>query len=107
MRSSTRTRAAMTETRRRRRLPGPLPVVLATVATFLIVFALLAVQLRAGHDPALGSAGQVVALTRGGNHVVTRTSGASAPAVQQHSGKVHPVTTRTSGGRRRAGDDDE
>jgi hypothetical protein len=30
-------------------------VIAAAVVTFLVVFALLAVQLRAGHDPALGN----------------------------------------------------
>ena len=95
----------MTETRRRRRLPGPLPVVMATIATFLIVFALLAVQLQSGHDPALGSGGQVLALSRGGHHVVTRTSGAQPVAAGQHqTGKGHSITTRTSGGGEREDD---
>ena len=88
----------MTDTRRRRR-PGPLPVILSTVATFLVVLALMAVQLQAGHDPALGSGAQVAQLGSG-HQVTTRTSGggqtpAAAPGKHATS---HPVTTRTSGG---------
>ena len=44
----------MTETRRRR--PGPAPVLLASLACFLVLFAALAIQLRNGRDPALGAA---------------------------------------------------
>ena len=90
----------MTETRpRRRRLPGPFPVVLATIATFLVVLALLAVQLQAGRDPALGSGATVAQLSGGGHRVVTRTSGGGqVTGTPAHNGKTHPVTTRTSGG---------
>jgi hypothetical protein len=59
---------------RRRRRPGPLPVVFSSLATFLAVLSLMAAQLHAGHDPALGSGAQVA------------------------KAKTHPVTTRTSGG---------
>jgi hypothetical protein len=83
----------MTEKRRRR--PGPLPVVFSSVATFLAVLSLMAAQLHAGHDPALGSGAQVS--TQGGHRVVTRTSGASPAPAAKH-GNTHPVTTRTSGG---------
>ena len=44
----------MTETRRRRL--GPAPVLLASLACFLVLFAALAIQLRNGRDPALGAA---------------------------------------------------
>ena len=94
----------MTDARRRRR-PGPLPVILSTIATFLVVLTLMAVQLQSGHDPALGSGAQVAQLGSG-HSVVTRTSGGGqTPATT--SGKhttSHPVTTRTSGGGER---DDE
>jgi hypothetical protein len=89
----------MTEARRRRR-PGPLPVILGTIATFLVVLTLMAVQLQSGHDPALGSGAQVAQLGKG-RAVVTRTSGAVAV---KHPTAGHPVTTRTSGG---GGGDDE
>lgn len=39
----------------RPRRPGPLPVVAASLATFLALLAFLALQLRAGRDPALGA----------------------------------------------------
>jgi hypothetical protein len=41
--------------RPRAKRPGAFPVVAATVATFLVVIALLAVQLRNGEDPAIGA----------------------------------------------------
>ena len=92
----------MTERPRRKRRPGPLPVILATVATFLVLVVLLAAQLRSGHDPALGS-GARVALVSGkhGASVVTRTSGgggAQAVPGGKAASTHHPVTTRTSGG---------
>ena len=46
----------MTEPRpRKQRKPRAVPVVLTAVAAFLVVFTLLAVQMRTGHDPALGA----------------------------------------------------
>jgi hypothetical protein len=86
----------MTEQRRKRRGPGPLPVILGSIATFLVVLVMLAVQVRAGHDPALGSGAQVATLGSG-HKVVTRTSG-SAASPAAHGKTTHPVTTRTSGG---------
>lgn len=71
-------------------------VALASLATFLVVVALLAAQLSVGHDPALGSGARVVTLANGGHRVVTRTSGSSATAAPRAS--THHVTTRTSGG---------
>lgn len=38
-----------------RRRPGPLPVVCGSIGVFLVVLTLLAAQLRAGRDPALGA----------------------------------------------------
>lgn len=93
----------MTEPRTRKRRPGPLPVVTTAVATFLAVFVLLAAQLRAGHDPALGAG---VAVNGGkqssSGAIVTRTSGggASQPAGSA-GGSSHtqaPIMTHTSGG---------
>jgi hypothetical protein len=43
----------MTDGRRPR--PRPWPVISAALATFVIAFVLLAAQLRAGRDPALGA----------------------------------------------------
>jgi hypothetical protein len=43
-------------TARRPRRPRPIAVVAASLAVFLAVFALLASQMRAGRDPALGAA---------------------------------------------------
>ena len=87
--------------RARRRRPGPLPVAFSSLATFLAVLSLMAAQLHAGHDPALGSGAQVKQTTDG-HRLVTRTSGASA--APSHPSKAQPVTTRTSGGGER--DDD-
>jgi hypothetical protein len=48
------TEAASPPSRPRKR-PGPLPVAAATLATFLVLVTLLAMQLRSGRDPALGA----------------------------------------------------
>ena len=51
----TESAAPRAERRARPRRPGPFPVVAASLALFLATFALLAFQLRAGRDPALGA----------------------------------------------------
>jgi hypothetical protein len=101
---------------RRRRAPSLKVTVLAAAAGFLVVFELLASQLRSGNDPAVGS-GQVTAQVRPASTVagtrghtgtlVTRTSGGTlastqaAPAtasVARPSRASHAITTRSSGG---------
>jgi hypothetical protein len=107
---------------RRRRAPSFKVTVVAALAGFLVVFELLAYQLRSGHDPAVG-VGQVTAQVRGAppagqtrpvsassGSVVTRASGASAsvPQATQPTGSTvrasqpssHSITTRSSGGAR-------
>ena len=66
--------------------PSPKVTVLAAVAGFLIVFELLAYQLRSGHDPAIG-AGPLTAQVQHG----------SAAAGQPTSGSSGAVVTRASG----------
>ncbi len=107
---------------RRRRVPSLKVTAVAAFAGFLVVFELLAYQLRSGHDPAIGgspltaqvrsgsAAGGAQAASTSSGGLVTRASGASAgiapaaqaPAVgarpQQHSS--HSITTRSSGGGR-------
>jgi hypothetical protein len=81
---------------RQRRRPGPIPVVVTAIATFLAVLVLLAVQLQAGRDPVLG--GAPVAALHSGHHakVVTRTSGGGQAVQQQRGAGSKPVTTRAS-----------
>jgi hypothetical protein len=52
----------MTEPRHQRRMPRPSVTALAAMALFLAVLVLLAWQVRAGRDPALGAARQRPAL---------------------------------------------
>jgi hypothetical protein len=66
------TDARPTPRRRGPRRPGPLPVVAASLAIFLTVFALLAWQMSVGRDPALGAAGTAVALTSPQRTVLVR-----------------------------------
>jgi hypothetical protein len=103
-----------------RRAPSFKATVVVALAGFLVVFELLAYQLRSGHDPAVG-VGQVTAQVRGASpagqtrpvsassgSVVTRASGASASVAQatQPTGSTvgpsqpssHSITTRSSGG---------
>jgi hypothetical protein len=106
-------------TPRRRRAPSLKVTVVAATAGFLVVFELLAYQLRSGHDPAIGAgpltaqvrsgsaaAGQpssgpsraVVTKTSGGSSVVSQGAQAPAAAPRPAPGASHTVTTRTSGG---------
>lgn len=114
-----RARPAMSAARRRR-VPSLKVTAVAAIAGFLVVFELLAYQLRSGHDPAIGSgsltaqvrssspAGGPQAAPTSSGGVVTRASGVSAapapaaPAAaagarppQRHS---HAIATRSSGG---------
>lgn len=82
-----RRRAAPSPSAPRRRRPSFKVTILAAVASFVVVFELLAFQLRSGNDPALSS-GQVTAQVRP----------ASAGAGPQHAPASGAVTTRTSGG---------
>ena len=99
-------------------LMRPFPLVVMTLATFLIVFALLMARLSAGADPALRagvSAGAISRPVGAATTLTTRTSGAGAavPAVAQSGaaeGSTAPaaaIVTRTSGapGASRASDD--
>lgn len=86
----------MTERRTR---PGPFPVIVTAIATFLAVLVMLTVQLQAGRDPVLGGA-PVASLSAGqhGPKIVTRSSGGGNVA-QSAGGALtsKAVTTRTSG----------
>lgn len=87
--------------RPRRRLPRPLAVASASLATFLAVLTLLAAQMQAGRDPALGGGRTAVITTASGKQqVVTRTSGGAVVTQTGPGGKAghHAITTRTSGG---------
>lgn len=100
-------------------LMRPFPLVVMTLATFLIVFALLMARLSAGADPALRAGVSAGAISRpvgaAATTLTTRASGAGAavPAVAQSGaaeGSTAPaaaIVTRTSGapGASRASDD--
>ena len=108
---------------RRRRVPSLKITAAAAIAGFLIVFELLAYQLRSGHDPAIG-AGPLTAQVRSGSAtgahrapgssaaLVTRASGGSTGAGQAAQAPAtsarppqpssHSITTRSSGGGRSA-----
>src|SRR4051794_24088075 len=89
----------------RRPTPRRWTIALAAIATFLVLLAMLSLQLHAGHDPALGRATSPVALQAGthrGPPVVTRTSGSSSSATQPTGASHaavhhHAVVTRSSG----------
>lgn len=93
--------------------PSLLAVAATAACVFLVVLTLLALQLRAGHDPALGTVassapvGQIAAPGSGhpARALVTRSSGGtvgvSQPAGQTVPAKGQPVAapvTRSSGG---------
>ena len=79
----------------RRRSPAPAIVAAGSLALFLVVFALLVFQLRAGRDPALSTAAaqpaavpakrillRKVVITRGSSSSTRETPRAAAPALQ-------------------------
>jgi hypothetical protein len=117
---ATRRRASPATGARRRRAPSPKVTVVAALAGFIVVFELLAYQLRSGHDPAIGgrpltaqvrpgsatvwsgqpsaSSGALVTRASGGTTAgapasSTPAAGARAPRVSSDS-----ITTRSSGG---------
>ena len=116
---ATARRASPAAGARRRRAPSPKVTVVAALAGFLVVFELLAYQLRSGHDPAIGN-GPLTAQVRSGSAtgtqqasgssgaVVTRASGATTGAAQAAQApaagaqpsrpRPHSITTRSSGG---------
>ncbi len=83
-------------------LLSPFPVVVAAVATFLVVLAFLSAQLRTGHDPGL-SVARVASAQRpapGSPTVTTRQSGGSGPTPGASAGSsslATPVSTHQSG----------
>lgn len=92
--------------RRAKRHPllGAFPVAVMTLATFLVVFAILMARLQSGVDPALGPSANrsLAAPGSAGATVVTRASGGSAPAGASGppARRTTPaVTTRASGSR--------
>ncbi len=118
--TTTRLAAAAAGAARRRRAPSLEATVAAAVAGFLVVFELLAYQLRSGHDPAIG-AGSVTAQVQSGsaagngasgssNAVVTRASGgttagsrptqATAAVARPAPPAPHSIATHTSGGQK-------
>jgi hypothetical protein len=98
-------------------LLGAFPLAVFTLATFLVIFALMMARLTAGADPALRAQRSTAVLTRGpgGTVLTTRTSGAVAagtttPAVagsERPPGSRAAIVTSTSGatGAQEAGDD--
>jgi len=84
-------------------LLSPFPVVVAAVATFLVVLAFLSAQLRAGGDPGLSAARIASAQPRvpGSPAATTRQSGGSGAygsASARVSSLATPVSTHQSGG---------
>jgi hypothetical protein len=98
-------------------LLGAFPLVVMTLATFLVLFTLMMARLKAGADPALSpsTSSSLVARSPGGGAVTTRTSGggesaaAATPAAgsEESSGTPAAIVTRASGasGTPEAGDD--
>jgi hypothetical protein len=83
-------------------LLGAFPLAVMTLATFLVVFAILMARLQSGIDPALSAAANATSVVRGasGGAVVTRASGSAGPAVSTSGAPAEPaspVITRTSG----------
>jgi len=102
-------------TRSQHPLLRPFPLVVMTIATFLVVFALLMARIQSQSLPAT-TATHVARVGAGSRPVVTRSSAAAgaAPAVAPSSaspslepGAAAPVTSRTSGGAIGAGERDD
>lgn len=95
--------------RRRHPLLSAFPLTVMTLATFLVVFALMMARLQAGADPALRASapGALVAGSSGSPAITTRTSGASAgtgagpttsvATTEGSAAAIPAIVTRTSG----------
>lgn len=100
-------RSAAAARRDRYPLLGALPITVMTVATFLVVFAVMMARLTTGADPVLRASASPVALGAGPGApaVRTRASGGAPAAVAAGEGPSVPragapspaVITRTSG----------
>jgi hypothetical protein len=85
-----------TPRRERIRKPGPLPVIAGSLGLFLAVTALLAFQLRAGADPALGAGEpQLVAAASVPRKVVIRRR-EIVTRIIEHRGGVAPPPSRAA-----------
>jgi hypothetical protein len=114
---TSRTAQSATVARGAHPLLGAFPLAVFTLATFLVIFALMMARLTAGADPALRAHPSTAVLTRspGGAVLTTRTSGAVAagattPAVagsERPPGARAAILTHASGavGASEAGDD--
>jgi hypothetical protein len=105
--------AARPRARRRERHPllGGFPLSVLTLATFVVVFAILTARLQGGADPALrastGASSSVMGEEGPGGRIVTRSSGASSGHAGALAGAAAPrqgegagaVRTRASGSR--------
>ena len=104
-------------TRKAHPLSGAFPLAVMTLATFLVLFAVMMARLKAGVDPALraGAGSSLVASRAAGGAVRTRTSGAGASAgtatpvaaSEEPSAQSQAIVTRASGasGTQGAGDE--
>lgn len=96
------------QARRAHPLLGAFPLVVMTLATFLVLFTLMMARLRAGVDPALhaNTSASLVAAGSATSPVTTRASGGGESAAtampatgsKQSSATMPAVVTRTSGG---------
>jgi hypothetical protein len=96
------------QARRAHPLLGAFPLVVMTLATFLVLFTLMMARLRAGVDPALRTSTSTSLAATGSapSAVTTRASGGGesaatatpAKASEESSARMPAVVTRTSGG---------
>jgi hypothetical protein len=102
-------------TRKTHPLSGAFPLAVMTLATFLVLFAVMMARLKAGVDPVLRAGTSSSLAGSGAGAVRTRTSGAGASAglatpvagSEEASSRSGSVVTRASGalGTREAGDE--
>lgn len=100
--AATRSTRGNSSRAKRHPLLGAFPLTVMTLATFLVVFAIMAARLQGGLDPALRAAtkGMTVVRNASGGAVVTRASGTAIPASSPSGAPTPtgaPVLTRTSG----------
>jgi hypothetical protein len=96
------------QARRAHALLGAFPLVVMTLATFLVLFTLMMARLRAGADPALRASASTSVAAAGSTTgaVTTRASGGGESAAtatpatgsEEASARMPAVVTRTSGG---------